>query len=154
MTGATAFKATAAFCKSDQGRPNGFFYTSLSDICYFARKISAARSAPGRKRAVIAMAEENIGQLERKANPQKKRRRAHVRESANACTGSRHSARVPLFILTRGDPAKRSDIFDIVVYAHEKGCASQATAASLAADLLIAWSVLSAPQAGDRLRAS
>ena len=40
MTGATAFKATAAFCKSDQGRPNGFFYTSLSDIHYFARKIS------------------------------------------------------------------------------------------------------------------
>lgn len=27
----------------------------------------------------------------------------------------------PLFILTGGDPAKRSDIFDIIAYAHEQG---------------------------------
>jgi MoaA/NifB/PqqE/SkfB family radical SAM enzyme len=100
------------------------------------------------------MAEENIGQLEPKANPQRSAGELTFEEVQTLYNASRHSARVPLFILTGGDPAKRSDIFDIVVYAHEKGCASQATAASLAADLLIAWSVLSAPQAGDRLRAS
>ena len=57
------------------------------------------------------------------ANPQRSAGRAHVRGSANAwcrCVKA-FGAPYPLFILTGGDPAKRSDIFDIIAYAREQG---------------------------------
>ena len=77
-------------------------------------RLAAARSAPGGKRVVIAPfthGEENIGQLERKANPQRSAGELTFEkvQTLVQCIKA-FGAPYTLFILTGGDPAKRSDI--------------------------------------------
>ena len=94
-----------------------FFLYVASDIYYFARKISRGRlgTCLGAVIAPFTRWRRGHWQLEPKANPQQGAGELTAEEAQRLiqCIKT-FGAPTPLFILTGSDPAKRSDIFDLI----------------------------------------